>query len=257
MISVITPYYNSADVLDRCLQSLMDQDGDFEFLIVNDMSTDDSEEIAKRYAEKDERFILLDTAYKFGVSGARNTGLDHAKGDWITFLDSDDTMQPGAYKMFVQAIESDPDFNIFQFNHIRHQAKTGRIWMKDRNPPGYYTRKNKPRRWREVWNKLYRADLAKKARFHLDLMMGEDELYNMECLAMDARIRCVEGVTVMHHYDGRPTLSRTKTDKDVVKLVRAMMDFIEEHEDKEARRLVCDSMAELWRRFFRRVLLDE
>lgn len=256
-VSVIIPYYNEEDVLDRCLRSLTDQDGDFEFLVINDMSTDGSEEIAKRYADQDDRFVPLQTSYKFGVSGARNTGLDNASGDWITFLDADDTMQPGAYKMFQEAVETCQGFNIIQFNHVRYYARKQRTAIKDPNAPGIYTSRRRPKRWREVWNKLYRAELAKRARFHLDLMMGEDELYNIECLSMEGRIRCAKGITVMHYYDGRPTLSKTKKVEDVTKLVRAMMDFIEEHDNQEARRLVCDSMAELWPRFFRKILLEE
>lgn len=257
MISVIVPYYNSADVLERCLRSLTSQDGDFEFLIINDISTDGAEEIAQRYAAQDERFRLFDTEYKFGVSGARNTGLDHARGDWMTFLDADDEMRPDAYKTFRQALKSYPGFKIYQFDHYRHYAKNGRTRIKDPNVPGVYSSGNLPRRWREVWNKLYRADLAKRVRFHPDLMVGEDELYNIEVLAIEGRIRCAKGITVMHHYDGRPTLSRTKTDADALKLIRAMADFIEDHKDPEARSIVCRSMAELWPRYFLNIFTSE
>lgn len=254
LISVIVPYYNSRDVLDRCLLSLTDQAGEFEFLVVNDYSTDGGEEIARHYAEQDDRFILLDTRYEFGVSGARNTGLDHARGEWVTFLDADDTLNGGAYKTFTRAIKIYHGFNIIQFNHYRHYAKNGKTRLKDTNAAGNYDAANLPKRWREVWNKLYRAEFARQSRFELDLMFGEDEMYNLECLARDGRIVCAPGITVTHNFDGRPTLSKTKTDQDVLKLVQAMLRFIEMHPEPEARRLVCMSMAELWPRFFLKIL---
>ena len=254
LISVIVPYYNDADVLDRCLSSLAGQSGDFEFLLVSDFSSDGSDDIVRDYAEKDGRIIPLHTEYRFGVSGARNTGIEHAGGEWITFLDADDSMNDGAFKAFTDAIIVSKGFNMIQFNHYRHYAKTGRTRLKDSNAPGKYTAKSLPKRWREVWNKLYRADFAKQSRFNLDLMFGEDELFNIDCLARDGRIYCAPGITVTHNFDGRQTLSKTKKDRDVIELVRAMLDYIEENKDPEARRLVCMSLAENWPRLFLKVL---
>ena len=117
MITAIVPYKDAERYLGRCLQSLHDQDGAFEFIIVNDGSEDGGTKIAAAYAEKDERFVLLDNERGPGVSGARNTGLDHAAGEWITFIDSDDEMLPGAYKTLTSVLKQEA--NVYQFNHIR------------------------------------------------------------------------------------------------------------------------------------------
>lgn len=90
MISVIVPVYNSAIYLGRCIQSILNQTySDFELLLVNDGSTDDSLEICHLYAVKDERVKVIDKP-NGGVSSARNEGINNALGEWITFVDSDD-----------------------------------------------------------------------------------------------------------------------------------------------------------------------
>lgn len=90
LISVIVPCYNQAQYLDECLQSVLDQTyQDWECIIVNDGSPDNTEEITKQWTEKDARFKYL---YKEngGLSSARNAGIEMAKGKWILPLDADD-----------------------------------------------------------------------------------------------------------------------------------------------------------------------
>ena len=90
LISVIVPCYNQAQYLDECLQSVLDQTyTDWECIIVNDGSPDHTEEIAKKWVEKDTRFIYL-SKENGGLSSARNAGIEIAKGEWILPLDADD-----------------------------------------------------------------------------------------------------------------------------------------------------------------------
>ena len=90
LISVVVPCYNQAQYLDECLQSVLDQTyTDWECIIVNDGSPDNTEEIAKNWVEKDTRFIYL-SKENGGLSSARNAGIEIAKGEWILPLDADD-----------------------------------------------------------------------------------------------------------------------------------------------------------------------
>ena len=133
MISVIIPYWNAEKWLERCLKSLRRQEGDFEFLLVNDMNTDGGPEIASRYAAGDGRFVLLDNEHDKGVSGARNTGIDYARGEWITFLDADDEMLPDAFRILSMVARSNKDANIFQMNHKRYYTALDKTAMKYTN----------------------------------------------------------------------------------------------------------------------------
>ena len=90
LISIIVPCYNQAQYLDECLQSVLDQTyQDWECIIVNDGSPDDTEEVAKKWLDKDVRFKYL-KKQNGGLSSARNAGIEIAEGEWILPLDCDD-----------------------------------------------------------------------------------------------------------------------------------------------------------------------
>lgn len=91
-ISIIIPIYNSEKYLRECLDSVIAQTySDFEALLINDGSKDSSGNICDEYAAKDTRFRVFHKA-NGGVSSARNLGLQHAKGEWVSFVDSDDRL---------------------------------------------------------------------------------------------------------------------------------------------------------------------
>lgn len=111
-ISIIVPCYNQAQYLDAALQSVLDQTyQNWECIIVNDGSTDNSEEIAKKWTEKDSRFIYL---YKEngGVSSARNLGIEKAKGEYLQFLDSDDFLDKEKLSLSLEQIKINDGANL-------------------------------------------------------------------------------------------------------------------------------------------------
>ena len=90
MVSVIVPVYNSSQYLHRCIDSILYQSfNDFEVLLIDDGSIDNSGEICDEYAVKDSRVRVFHKE-NGGVSSARNVGLGNAVGEWVTFVDSDD-----------------------------------------------------------------------------------------------------------------------------------------------------------------------
>ena len=92
-ISVIIPVYNAESTLRRCVDSVLAQTfTDFECLLINDGSKDKSGEICDEYARKDSRVKVFHKE-NGGVSSARNVGLDNARGEWVSFVDSDDWVE--------------------------------------------------------------------------------------------------------------------------------------------------------------------
>lgn len=90
IISIIVPVYNARRHIKKCISSILAQTmNDFELIIINDGSTDDSLYICKTFARIDKRIRIIDKENE-GVSSARNIGIKAAKGDWITFIDADD-----------------------------------------------------------------------------------------------------------------------------------------------------------------------
>ena len=111
-VSVIVPVYNVEQYIEKCLESLVNQTlQDIEIIIVNDGSTDGSEEIIKKYLNKYSNKIKYLTKTNGGLSDARNYGLPYATGEYIAFLDSDDYVDNTIYeKMYNKAIEENCDF---------------------------------------------------------------------------------------------------------------------------------------------------
>ena len=107
MISVIVPVYNVEEYLEECLESIKRQTyTDIEVILVNDGSTDRSKEICERYCEKDSRFKLVNQENK-GLSGARNRGMLESKGEFISFVDSDDVLKEDMLEQLMKQMTSE------------------------------------------------------------------------------------------------------------------------------------------------------
>lgn len=107
LISVIVPVYNVETYLPACLDSLRAQTfADFEALLIDDGSQDTSGEICERYEKEDARFRVIHQP-NGGVSVARNTGLDHATGEYIVWVDSDDFIEKNAFEVLYNTITAE------------------------------------------------------------------------------------------------------------------------------------------------------
>lgn len=94
LFSIIIPVYNAEKTIDRCIQSVLKQDfSDFEIIVINDGSTDNSGMLCEQYAKKYNN-VFIKHKKNMGLSAARNDGMKYAKGKYIIFLDSDDYWQP-------------------------------------------------------------------------------------------------------------------------------------------------------------------
>lgn len=115
MVSIIIPVYNTQEYLKKCLDSVVNQSyANIEIIIINDGSTDGSHAICIEHAKKDNRIILIDKENK-GVSAARNTGIDIAKGELFIFVDSDDYIGNDYIFNLVNKVKSDIDLVIGGF----------------------------------------------------------------------------------------------------------------------------------------------
>lgn len=113
VLSVIVPVYNTAPWLGRCLDSICAQTyRNLEILCVNDGSTDNSAEILEEYAARDSR-VKVFTQENAGLSAARNTALEHATGEWVTGVDSDDYLAPDVYERAAACIGDEVDMVFF------------------------------------------------------------------------------------------------------------------------------------------------
>jgi len=116
MISVVIPSYNAAPVICRAVDSVLAQTySDYEIIVVDDGSTDDTAEVVKEYGDR-VRYIYQDNA---GSSVARNTGIAAARGQWIAFLDADDEWLPDKLRLQAELLARNPDLRWCATNYIK------------------------------------------------------------------------------------------------------------------------------------------
>src|SRR5215211_2313466 len=105
LVSVVIPCYNQAHFLSEAIESVLAQSHpNFEIIVVDDGSTDDTSEIAARYPE-----VRLVRQENKGLSGARNAGLAHSEGEYVVFLDADDRLLPEALEAHLEHLEAHPE----------------------------------------------------------------------------------------------------------------------------------------------------
>ncbi len=115
-LSIVIPIYNVQDYLSSCIDSVLIPDcNDYEIILVNDGSTDDSGQIAADYALRFPALIRLISTKNGGLGAARNVGLEASVGDFVFFLDSDDRLAEGALSEILSELTPDCDILIFDF----------------------------------------------------------------------------------------------------------------------------------------------
>lgn len=122
LVSIIIPTYNRAHLIIQTLESILAQTYEnWECLIVDDGSTDETEEVIYKYSSQDSRFKYLINERTKGAQGARNTGLLNAKGGFIQFFDSDNIMYAHHLKVKMNAFQQNTDFDIItSFSHVKN-----------------------------------------------------------------------------------------------------------------------------------------
>ena len=160
-LSIIIPVYRVEATLDRCIESVLNQNlDDFEVILVDDGSPDNCPKMCDEWAEKDARIRVIHQTNK-GLSDARNAGIDIAQGEYITFVDSDDYIAENTYVPLMQMLESDSTIDMIEYPTRDF----------DFNPPTVYTSMDDY--WylgqaylhTYAWNKIYRSPLFNNIRF--------------------------------------------------------------------------------------------
>lgn len=219
MVSVIIPTYNSGDKLDRCLKSIADQSyTDFECIIVDDGSSDGSAEMARDNFKSDSRFKFIFQSNS-GVSSARNIGITNALGDFISFVDSDDFVDPNHIENLVTCL-GNSDLSICGYlchmgtniNEVNPHTSTN-IMFTDSFVPDIanFLRCNA---FFGPCAKLYRKSIiaSNNIRFPNGIDYGEDLLFNFSYLNHCKKISSSSHTT--YHYLVESTGLSSKQRKD-------------------------------------------
>lgn len=124
LISIIIPAYNRAAIIGETLDSVKSQTyTNWECIVVDDGSADNTVEIIKKYCDADTRFRYLPNQRKKGAPGARNTGVQNAKGAYLIFLDSDDLLSKDCLTNRLIKFEQNPEFDFLVFSSIEFKER--------------------------------------------------------------------------------------------------------------------------------------
>lgn len=214
-LSIIVPAYNAARDIERCLDSLLDQDfnDDYEIIVVNDGSKDNTAVILDGYQKRYPGVFHIITKENGGLPSARNAGMDAARGQWICFCDSDDYIKKNALSYVVNNFVDD-SIDICTFYTVTLDAIALKTFKDTEEVIGKiiyegttverYAKANPS----FVVNNVYRNDAIRDIRFR-PATMCEDMIFNLEVYMKDLRIRCTD--TKVYYYtvsDGQLTRKR-------------------------------------------------
>lgn len=181
-ISIIVPSYNAEKYIDKCIKTLINQTKkELEFIIINDGSTDSTEDIIKSYNDKRIKYFKNKNQ---GISKTRNFGIDKAKGKYIMFVDSDDYIEENACEILFNNIESTNSDLVVSDFYIVKDDKKEKFSINSFNDTSL---KDNPKLLNIVntapWNKIYKRDLIinNNIRFPENLKY-EDAPFVLECL---------------------------------------------------------------------------
>lgn len=226
-ITVILPVYNVAEFLPRCLESIDNQTfRDFCVIAVNDGATDESPEILREFEKTHPYFTVVDQE-NGGLSAARNKGISLAKSEYLSFIDSDDFVEPDYLeKLYHACVDNDADIACCYFSY--YYPDSGRTLPHPFKCPGIYDRDGAMKKLFQdlqlqsfAWNKLYKRSLFAENNITYPLGMAFEDLATTPKLFMKAKRVAVIRNVLYHYVQRRTSILKTPNPKMINDFIRA------------------------------------
>ena len=209
-ISIIIPVYNVEEFICECVDSILSQRfSDFEIILVDDSSPDKCPEICDEYARQDERIKVIHQK-NGGLSNARNTGLSHARGKYVWFVDSDDFLAENALKTISEYFEDNPDiikFNVLSYylEKFRNKVDVDNYYSGSADNETVCRLINKAcskSLYPYVWRNVYRYDFLEKNEllFVDGLCYVEDGVFNSKAYLLAEKIIFLDERLYVYRY---------------------------------------------------------
>ena len=168
-LSVIVPVYRVEPYLDYCLRSIVQQDiEDCEVILMDDKSPDHSGEICDAWTQKDARFRVVHCPENKGLSAARNQGIELARGEYITFIDSDDYLSPHTLSPQLELLDIHPEVDVLEYPVcVHHGAEQTHLYLPGHGEITDYAGWLRRKGYRHCYacNKIYKRHLWEDIRF--------------------------------------------------------------------------------------------
>lgn len=217
--SVIIPVYNVENNIKKCIESVLSQSfSDFELILVDDGSSDASGRICEKYAEKDERVIVIHQKNQ-GVSAARNRGLEEATGEYVVFIDGDDFVEKD---ILYHLNQSDADLVLVGFSDYFNNAITKIILYDNEywkiNSDEGILRFLKMQSSVFVWGKRYKKSIIDEnnIKFRCDMKFNEDNIFNNDYILKTSTVANIKWAGYYHCQYTSATLSSNAGQKPFI-----------------------------------------
>lgn len=200
LLSIIIPIYNVELYLDECLESVHTQlYSDIEIICINDGSTDNSLSILQQWQQKDPRIIIINQENK-GLSGARNTGLKYAKGKYVAFIDSDDSIKRNMYSLLIDLVEKN-NIDVIGCGFEQYPNGLAQSFSFKKNTISEFkdllsnnTRVQSTNDLCFCWRYIIKKELldSYNISFNEDIKIGEDVIFNTQILCYSRKVLFID-----------------------------------------------------------------
>lgn len=249
-LSIIIPTYNVEKYIKKCIESVLQQNLDnYEIIIINDGSTDKTNEILEKY--KNIKSIKIINQKNKGLSGARNTGLKNCIGKYVLFLDSDDFVEKNSIKKILNEIQHN-DLEILAFNFWTYYNKE-RYYLEKRkliNKKNFsgeeylksnLLNKSYPMSWLNIYNKEF---LLKNNLFFKEGILHEDIEFNIRLLLKVKKMSYLN-VPIIYYRQREGSITKKKLNRrySYIKILKTYLEEIKRIKDKELIQLLYNYMS--------------
>ena len=218
-LSIIIPVYCVEDTLDRCIESVLSQNyHDMEIILVDDGSPDHCPEMCDNWQRKDHRVSVIHQT-NGGLSDARNSGIEKATGDYITFVDSDDHLASGTYMAVMELFNQHPEYDLVEFP-CTTTTLTDQVYS-DMNR---YWLDGEAYRHTYAWNKIFRKSLFDTVRFPVGKVF--EDVYTLPLLLAMCKTVATTANGFYYYVTNKKGISQTAGGKALNMLLQAHVNIL-------------------------------
>lgn len=257
--SIIIPIYNTEMYLDRCVESVIQQDiGDYEIILIEDCGTDHSCDIAKKWEQQYDNIVFIQKSSNTGLADVRNIGIQKAKGKYVLFLDSDDYFSTNSLRQFVTEIadKNDPDViymgYILEKDHVHKKKYSYLNYFEEAVEAHFFIKEE----LKERNLPIAACFAAYKREFILENMLlfqqgilHEDEEWSPRIL-YEAGMVATSRLAFYHYVIRENSITtmrdKTKNGLDLLNTCYKLISYSEKIEDKELKKLFRNRVAMLY-----------
>ena len=242
-LTIIIPVYNTEKYLARCLDSLVQQScaNELECIIINDGSTDSSQQIINLYQQKYPQLFKCYQKANGGLSDARNFGLQHSRGKYLAFLDSDDWLDHDLYRLALEHLETQPDIDFINLNYVEE-------WGSQHNFIDCQAKISRSKYFMPIiaWNKIFRSSFWQQHQFCFKKgIKHEDTELTPQIIYYAKNIAYLNNTAQLIHYERTNLASITHHKRDTqswLQVWKSLKKFSQEKNDPNLTKFVATTL---------------